>query len=87
LRSMVPTASEKEVGRLAAMSDEDFARRRIEQAATMWKRTAPREDADSVTTDNFYVYGNVGTDRLTQISEQAEAQVPRLQDQYGGNET
>ena len=87
LRSMVPTASEKESGNLAAMSDEDFARRRIEQTATMWKRTAPREDADSVTTDNFYVYGNVGTDRLTQISKLAETQLTRLQDQYGGNET
>lgn len=87
LRSMVPTASEKEAGNLAAMSDEDFARRRMEQAVTIWKRTAPREDAGSVTTDNFYVYGNVGTDRLTQISKLAETQLTRLQDQYGGNET
>ena len=82
LRSMVPTEVEKQADKLASMSDEEFARRRIEQASTLWKRAAPREETDSVTTDNFYMSGNVGRNRLSQLAELAEVQVARLHERH-----
>ena len=82
LRSMVPTEVEKESGRLASMSDEEFGNRRLEQAATLWKRAAPREEATSFISDNFCVYGNPGKERLKQLAEWGESQVARLQERY-----
>lgn len=87
LRSMVPTESDLEADRLTSMSDDDFAKRRTEQAATFWKRVAPREAATSSSTDNFYVYGNVGQTRLDQLGQLAEEQVSRLQTKYANQET
>ncbi len=87
LRSMVPTASDLVANRLTSMSDDDFAKRRTEQAATLWKRVAPREAATSSSTDNFYVYGNVGQDRLDKLGRLAEEQVSRLQTEYDNQET
>jgi len=82
LRSMVPTAEELEAARLATMSDADFTKRRLEQAETLWKQVAPREEATSADFDNLFVYGNAPQSRLDQIGEWAEAQVADLSSKY-----
>lgn len=82
LRSMVPTPEEIAAAKLAAMSDTEFAERRIEQAAELWKRVAPREDASSATTDNLYVYGNLPQSRLDEIAAWGEQQVSALTSKY-----
>jgi hypothetical protein len=87
LRSMVPSESDLAADRLTTMSDEDFAKRRMEQARIIWKQVAPRETATYSPTDNFYVYGNVGLDRLKQIAQLAEKQVSRLQTEYDNQDT
>jgi len=82
LRSMVPTAAEIEAAKLAAMSDKEFSDRRLEQAESIWKRVAPREDATSATTDNLYVYGNAPQSRLDEIADWGKQQVQRLTEKY-----
>lgn len=82
---LVPTAEEQAAEQLTAMSDDDFSKRRIQQAADMWKRVVPRDKMETATTENFYVCGNVSADRLKQLSNLAETQVTRLGEQFGGN--
>ena len=82
IRSLVPTEEELEAARLAAMSDKEFSDRRIEQAATLWNRVAPREDAESITTDNLYVYGSAPQSRLEEIAAWGEEHVSRLTSKY-----
>ena len=82
LRSMVPTVEEMEAMKLASMPDSAFEERRIEQAESMWRSVAPREEATSVTSKNLYVYGNAPQSRLEQISEWGEAQVASLSSEF-----
>lgn len=88
IRSLVPTAEDIERAKLASMSDADFSERRLEQATSMWKRVAPREDATSSTTDNLYVYGNATQSRLDEFAKWGEEQVTALTSKYKlpGNE-
>lgn len=82
LRSLVPTTEQLEAAALASMSDKEFSERRLEQAATLWKRVAPREEATSVTTENLYVYGNAAQSRLDEFAKWGEAQVSQLTSKY-----
>ncbi len=82
LRSLVPTAEELASAKLAAMSTKEFSDRRIEQAETIWKRVAPREEAKSVTSENLYVYGNLPESRLEEFSMWGEEQVASLKSRY-----
>lgn len=82
LRSIVPTAAQLEAAKLASMSDTDFKARRLEQAASLWKRVAPREEATSVTTENLYVYGNAPQSRLDEFATWGEEQVTNLTGKY-----
>lgn len=85
IRDLVPTAEEQAAEQLTAMSDDDFSKRRIQQASDMWKRVVPRDKMETATTANFYVCGNVSADRLKQLGNLAETQVTRLSEQFGGN--
>ncbi|MEZ6062329.1 MAG: c-type cytochrome domain-containing protein [Planctomycetaceae bacterium] len=82
LQSLVPTADEVAAARLSAMSDDEFRKRRTEQAAAIWKRVAPRETARSATTENLFVHGSVPQERIDQISRWGEEQVAQLQEKY-----
>jgi len=82
IRTLVPSDAEMEAARLAAMSDADFEKRRIEQAEALWKRVAPRTTAASVTTPDFYLYGTVDEDRLKQLGDAAQAQLATLAGKY-----
>ena len=82
LRSLVPTEAEMEAARLAAMSDEDFSKRRLNQATEIWKQVSPRSEGTTVTTLNLVMHGNVSEDRLKQIGDWGEAQIAILTDKY-----
>ena len=82
LRSLVPTTEQLEAAKLAAMSDTEFAERRLEQAAAIWKSVAPREEAVSSMTDNLYVYGNAPQSRLDELAKLGEEQVASLTAKY-----
>ncbi|MEZ6131741.1 MAG: c-type cytochrome domain-containing protein [Planctomycetaceae bacterium] len=82
LRSLVPTDAELAAAAMASMSDEEFSRRRLDQAAEIWKRVAPREEAGSSTTENLYVYGNVPQSRLDEIAAWGKEQVDSLTTKY-----
>ncbi len=78
LRDIVPTAAQLAAAQLAAMTDEEFAARRITETAALWKRISPKAEGASATTANFYVYGTVSEDRLKQLSEVAETHLAEL---------
>ncbi|MDG1897025.1 MAG: hypothetical protein P8J37_19120 [Fuerstiella sp.] len=82
LRSLVPTEEELASAKLAAMSTKEFSDRRLEQAETIWKRVAPREEAKSVTSANLYVYGNLPESRLEEFSIWGEELVASMTSRY-----
>lgn len=82
LRSLVPTEAELAAAALASMSDTEFTKRRLEQAETLWKRVAPREEATGATTDNLYVYGNVPQSRLDEIAKWGETHLASLSSKH-----
>ncbi len=82
IRSMVPTEAEKELARLAAMSDQEMEERRLEQAATIWKRVSPRDAGITVTTENLVVHGNSSESRLKQMGDWGESHLTILKEKY-----
>ena len=82
LQSLVPTAAERAAMELANMTDAEFEKRRVEQAESIWKRVASRETAESVSTENLYLYGNASKTRLEELAAQGEEQVKALTERY-----
>ncbi len=82
LRDLVPTDAQMEAERLANMTDEEFAARRLAETAAMWKRVSRATEGVSVTSANFYFYGTVTKDRLQQLSELAETHLAELKNRY-----
>lgn len=82
LRALVPTDAEMEAAKLAAMSDDEFRNRRVEQATEIWKKVSPRAAGLTVTTDNLVMHGNTTEERLKEIGELGEAHVAALTAKY-----
>ncbi|MEJ7591886.1 MAG: c-type cytochrome domain-containing protein [Planctomycetaceae bacterium] len=82
LRDIVPTAAQLAAAQLAKMTDEEFAARRITEAAALWKRVSPNTEGATATSTNFYFYGTVSEDRLKQLSEAAETHLAELAKRY-----
>ena len=78
LRSLVPTDEQLKAAKFAKMSTVEFAQYRRQQTETLWGRAFPKQKPKSVETSQFFVYGNVSTERLTEIGKWAEAHVARL---------
>ncbi|MCA9065346.1 MAG: hypothetical protein KDA96_19895, partial [Planctomycetaceae bacterium] len=82
LRSLVPTDAELEAQRLAAMSSEEFSKRRETQAKDTWKRVSGSDEGKTVTTTNLLVHGNAEETRLLEIANWGEAQIKTLTEKY-----
>ena len=82
LRDIVPTAAQLAAAELAAMTDEEFAARRIAETTALWKRISPRTEGTTATTTNFYFYGTVSNERLKQLSEVAETHLAELTERF-----
>lgn len=78
LRSLVPTAAEKEAKVLAAMSSDEFAKRRKTQASELWTAAFANETPAEHETDAFLLVGNVADPRLKQIGDWARADAELL---------
>ena len=79
LRRIIPSAADMKREELAKLSPEEWEKKRGEQADSMWKRVAPKEEPNKETTANFIVYGNAAPARLKQLGEWGEAHVEKLQ--------
>jgi len=72
-RSLVPTAAEKRAKELAALSPEEFAKRRKERAFQLWTAAFPNETSAQIENDAFIVMGNAPEPRLKQIGDWAHS--------------
>jgi hypothetical protein len=78
IRSLVPTAEEKRAKELAALSPEEFAKRRKDQANALWTAAFPNESAAETENDSFIVKGNAAEPRLKQIADWANSDAELL---------
>ena len=78
LRSLVPTDAEKRARELAALSPEDFVKRRKDRAGQLWSAALPNDAPVEHETDAFIVVGNVAESRTRQIADWAGASAERL---------
>ena len=78
LRSLVPTEAELRARELAALSNEDLAKRRKERADQLWNAALASEPPVVEENDAFVVMGNVGEPRIKQVVEWAGTSADRL---------
>ena len=78
LRQIVPTAADMQREELAKLTDEEWESKRTEQADSMWKKVAPKEEPQKHKTANFLVYGNTSGPRLQEVGGWAEDHVENL---------
>lgn len=65
------------------MTHEQLAASRVPLADGNWHKGIPDEKAERVETPNFLLMGNVGEDRLKEIGEVAESQLPKVATIFG----
>jgi hypothetical protein len=82
LRSLVLTDAEKRAREVAALSPEEFARRRKEHAGDLWRRAFPNDAAAEHESAAFFVIGNVTEPRLEQIAGWAQEDAERLRKMF-----
>lgn len=82
IRSLVPTEAELAAMALASMSTADFEQRRRDQADSFWRQVNPREDSESIETEDLILFGNVGQTRLQELADAGQAHVNALKDKF-----
>lgn len=83
IRSLVPTEAELAAQALASMSDVEFDDRRREQAESLWNQVNPREEAESIETNDLIVHGNLPQSRLQELADLGQAHADSLKEKYG----
>ncbi len=78
LAKLVPTEDELKRQKLSRLTPDEFLEMRKEQTRDQWKRALAKEEAQEIETAEFYLYGNVGEERLKQISGWAEEHAKAL---------
>lgn len=82
IRDLVPTDAEKKLEELANLSPQEFEALRIERTEALWKRVLPRDQAETVSTNEFVVFGNVPPGRLQEVSDWATEHVEKLRQTF-----
>jgi cytochrome c553 len=82
LRSLILTDAEKRAKELSTLSPEDFARRRKERAAELWRKAFPNDPSAEHESAAFLVIGNVPEPRLKQVADWAQEDAERLQTMF-----
>lgn len=82
LRSLILTDAEKRAKELSALSPEEFARRRKERAAELWRKAFPNDPSAEYESAAFLVVGNVPEPRLKQVADWAQDDAERLQKMF-----
>ncbi|HLJ10064.1 MAG TPA: c-type cytochrome domain-containing protein [Planctomycetaceae bacterium] len=78
LRNIVPSEADKRAKELAALSPEEFARRRKERAQALWSAAFPNESSAQFENDAFIVTGNAPEARLQEIGGWAHTDADAL---------
>ncbi len=78
LRSLVPTDAELRARELAALSNDELAKRRKERANQLWTAALANDPPAAEESDAFLVMGNAGEPRIKQVVEWAGASADRL---------
>ncbi|MBI1312473.1 hypothetical protein GC176_14370 [bacterium] len=86
LRSLVPTEADLAMEKLTSLTEEQFREHRMQRTEEQWKRVSPRSRASYVVSDEFLVYGDASKERLTEVSQWADAQASRLRETFGINQ-
>jgi cytochrome c553 len=82
LRSLILTDAQKRAKELSTLSPEDFARRRKERAAELWRKAFPNDPSAEHESAAFLVIGNVPEPRLKQVADWAQEDAERLQKMF-----
>ncbi|HEX6985422.1 MAG TPA: c-type cytochrome domain-containing protein [Planctomycetaceae bacterium] len=83
LRELVPSDGEMRSEELAKLSPGELVAHRRERSEAHWKKAFPKEPSAHVETEQFFVYGNVGEDRLKQTAAWADEQAATLRSMFG----
>jgi mono/diheme cytochrome c family protein len=67
LRQQVPTEEELAAQKLALLSPEEFAAKRLKDSEAQWKQTFPNGEPRHIASKEFIVMGDVSEDRLKEI--------------------
>lgn len=78
LRQFVRTEAAVEAERFASMSAEEMNKYRIDRTDGQIKRALPNDATNSLQSDEFYLIGNVGAERLRQVDEWAQTHTANL---------
>ncbi len=78
LRSLVPSEADKRAKELAALTPEQFAKRRKDRASQLWSAAFSSETPAEHENDAFLLVGNVADPRLKQIGDWAKADADLL---------
>ncbi len=82
LRQFVRSDAEVEADRFASMSVDEMNKFRIDRTDGQMKRALPNEASSTLQSDEFYLIGNVGAERLRQVDEWAQAHVANLRKSF-----
>ncbi len=82
LRSLVPTDEELLMEKFAKMTAAEYGEMRKKRAEDDWKKTT-KDEAKSVESTEFYVYGNANEDRLKQVAAWADEHAKSLRTVFG----
>lgn len=87
IAEFVPTEEQLRAEALGKLTPEEFRKHRLERTKSQWKRTLPNEEAKSLETEEFLVYGNVSDARLQQVADWAEEQAKSLRTTFSSKES
>lgn len=82
LRELVPSDTEMRAKELEKLTPEEFAQHRMQKSEALWKKIAKDKRAQYVESEQFLVFGDVGQDRLIEISDWSEALGDRLRTMF-----
>ncbi|MBI3861355.1 MAG: hypothetical protein HY290_05620, partial [Planctomycetia bacterium] len=78
IRSLVLTDAEKRAKEMAALSNDELAKRRKERAEGLWAAALASDTPAIIENDSFLVMGNAGEPRIKQVAEWAGTSAERL---------
>ena len=84
LRQFVRSEADVEADRFASMSVDEINKFRIDRTDGQMKRALPNEASNTLQSEEFYLIGNVGAERLRQVDEWAQAHVATLRKSFSG---
>lgn len=86
LRALNPSDDQIEIAEMSKLTPEQLAAYREKRTAEQWKKAFPDESAQSLSSDDFVLYGNVPEERLQQTAKWADKHAETLRELFGIDE-